>query len=281
MTSINPVRYPGGKGRKAVVDGILSLVPSGRLQGRTWIEPFCGGCGLGLELVNRGIVSRAVFNDADRRVIAMWHEIAYDSEWLIARIFDADIDMRLFLESHDIANDDAASVRDVGFATFVLDRCCVSGYIDGGVIGGKHQNGRYKLDCRFNKDTLAKRIRRVSELASGNRVSFVGPSDAIDVIDGIHGGDTFLYVDPPYYQKGHACYRTRINHEELAECLRRRLDDGIPWLLSYDDCNEIRDMYQGCHFARLPLTYVNNSVTRGRTSELLVSNFAFSEGRNG
>ena len=145
ISAVNPVRYPGGKGSKSIVDRVLSLYPEGYLDGRTWIEPFCGGCGLGLSLLARGSIGCAEFSDADPRICAMWHEIAYDSDALCARISDAVADMRLFEWARETANDPEASVGDMGYATYVLNRCCHSGYIDGGVMGGKAQTGNYRF----------------------------------------------------------------------------------------------------------------------------------------
>ena len=51
----------------------------------------------------------------------------------------------------------------LGFSTFFLNRTNRSGIISGGVIGGKRQEGAWKLDCRFNKSDLVKRIRKIAE----------------------------------------------------------------------------------------------------------------------
>jgi hypothetical protein len=40
----------------------------------------------------------------------------------------------------------------------------------GGVIGGKAQTGSYLIDCRFNKEDLEARLRRIAKYAS--RITF-------------------------------------------------------------------------------------------------------------
>lgn len=274
ISAVNPVRYPGGKGSKSIVDRVLSLYPDGYLDGRTWIEPFCGGCGLGLSLLARGSIGRAEFSDSDPRICAMWHEIAYDSDSICARILDAVVDMRLFEWARETANDPDASVGDMGYATYVLNRCCHSGYIDGGVMGGKAQTGKYKVDCRFNKPNIIKRIRRVAELADAGLASFGRPADALDIMSSIpdtHEPDgVFVYADPPYVQMGAACYRQGVDHAELAETLLSLSDAGFGWLLSYDDCAEVRRMYSGCRFEPLTVSYSNNGRTRGKATEALI-----------
>ena len=58
--------------------------------------------------------------------------------------------------------------------------------------------------------------------------------------------DTFLFVDPPYYnadqEKFYNCVFRRENHQKLLQTLRRN-SDRLRILLTYDDCEDIRDMY--------------------------------------
>lgn len=301
MAGLNPVRYPGGKGRRSIVDRVLSLYPDGALEGVTWLEPFCGGCGLGLALVDRGVVGSATFSDGDPRIASMWQAMAYQTDDFVRWMEGVSVDMGTFREMRRVANDPDAGGFERGTATYFLNRTCRSGYIDGGVIGGNDQSGKYRMDCRFNKPELERRVRRVGELAADGRLRFVGPYDAIalirllcgayatgmepasdDVPDGVgpalrdgvpraaDGGELFLYADPPYVVKGAACYRRGVDHDELARCLRDVGDMGVRWLCSYDDCERVRGLYAGYRMEPLSVTYSNNDRTRGRTDELLI-----------
>ena len=301
MAGLNPVRYPGGKGRRSIVDRVLSLYPDGSLDGVTWVEPFCGGCGLGLALVDRGVVGSAMFNDGDHRIASMWRAMAYQTDDFVRWIDGVSVDMGTFREMRRVANDPDVGSFERGTATYFLNRTCRSGYIDGGVIGGNDQSGRYQMDCRFNKPELERRVRRIGELAADGRVRFVGPYDAItlvrllcdayatdtdsasdDVAGGVRtmpyedvlgvpdGGELFLYADPPYVVKGAACYRRGVDHDELARCLHDVSDMGVRWLCSYDDCERVRELYAGYRMEPLSITYSNNDRTRGRTDELLI-----------
>jgi DNA adenine methylase len=65
------------------------------------------------------------------------------------------------------------------------------------------------------------------------------------------------YLDPPYFVAGKKCYPTymvRSEHEELA----RVLSDKTDWLLSYDDCPEVRDLYR---WARVETTVTRYSMS--------------------
>ncbi|WP_243122397.1 hypothetical protein [Clostridium septicum] len=54
-------------------------------------------------------------------------------------------------------NKENESLLSLGFSTLFLNRTNRSGIIKAGVIGGKEQNGNYKLDCRFNKEEIIKK----------------------------------------------------------------------------------------------------------------------------
>ncbi len=85
-------------------------------------------------------------------------------------------------------------------------------------------------------------IKRLRDFKSGNL--FVECLDYRDALD-IHK-DRFLYLDPPYANGGKLYGQRRdmhesFSHEELAAHLNKR--DG--WVLSYNDCALIRDLYCG------------------------------------
>ena len=60
----SPLRYPGGKGKLASLMEIL-IDETGH-RGGTYIEPFAGGAGIALELLEKNIVEQIVINDLDK-----------------------------------------------------------------------------------------------------------------------------------------------------------------------------------------------------------------------
>ena len=87
-----------------------------------------------------------------------------------------------------------ASTIALSFATFFLNRTNRSGIIKGaGFIGGLDQTGRYKIDCRFNREALAHQIRRVARYRSRIHVTNL---DVIAFIDQVleDSRAAFLYV---------------------------------------------------------------------------------------
>ena len=51
---------------------------------------------------------------------------------------------------------------ELAFATLYLNRTSVSGVIKGGVIGGKNQDGKYKIDARFGKENIIAKIKKIA-----------------------------------------------------------------------------------------------------------------------
>lgn len=132
-----------------------------------------------------------------------------------------------------------------GFATFYLNRCNRSGIIvNGGPIGGVAQQGPWKLNARFNKDDLRTRCRRVAEYADRIHLSKMDGRDLIATVDPRR---TFLFVDPPYYEKGKTLYLNSLDddyHAQLGATLKG-LPETASWVLTYDDHPRIRAIYEG------------------------------------
>jgi site-specific DNA-adenine methylase len=80
--------------------------------------------------------------------------------------------------------------------------------------------------------------------------------------------NTVFYLDPPYYVKGNDLYQcgfTKEDHSRLSNVVK---DLKGEWVLSYDDCEEIRSIY---NWARTEKIDVNYSIGGATTkSELLI-----------
>jgi DNA adenine methylase len=91
-----------------------------------------------------------------------------------------------------------------------------------------------------------------------------------------------LYLDPPYWVAGNKLYQcgfSKDDHERLASLLKTTTHD---WVLSYDDCPEIRGTYNWAKTetvqAKYTITAKKSEATGKRRSrvaqELLLSNSA-------
>lgn len=259
-----PLRYPGGKAAFAPV--ISRVMQVNGLDGGHYLEPYAGGAGVALDVLFSGLASHIHINDIDPAVHAFWQAVVSDADGLLRLIRDTPVTMHEWLKWRDVVRGVIeVSQTERGFATFFLNRTNRSGILKGGVIGGLSQSGTYKLDARYKKDVLTKRIELIAEQA--DRIS-VYCEDALILIRraaDIMQGRGLIYLDPPYFVKGKGLYRNYYSpsdHQSIAD----ELQSGTfttPWVVSYDDAPEIRAMYEASHGVGYSLNYTAQRKYRG------------------
>lgn len=267
--SASPLRYPGGKA--CLYDLAILFMRVNELRQRNYVEPYSGGCGLALSLLFSGHVTQVHLNDLDRSVWAFWKAALDHTEALIDRISATPVTVEEWERQRAVQASKAdADVVDLGFSTFFLNRTNRSGIIhSGGVIGGKSQAGPWKLDCRFNRDDLTKRIKRVAQYR--NRITLYN-EDAEVFMDRVGSSipDTsVVYIDPPYHDKGSQLYRNSYRPQDHARIASRLASLSAPWFMTYDNVPPIRDLYADYPHVELDIGY--SVQTKRRGSELLVA----------
>ena len=161
---------------------------------------------------------------------------------------------------------------ELGFATFYLNRTARSGIIhNGGPIGGYDQKGNYKIDARFNRTALVRRIRRIGVYADRIDVSSADGLSLLKTINKspIRAAGAFVYLDPPYYVKGGDLYLntfTHTQHKRLAEYLRN--SKRFPWIMTYDNVEAIRSLYREFNQTPFDLSYSAYESRKGQ--EILI-----------
>lgn len=246
MNIASPLRYPGGKASMA--DLLISIKRLNLLGDRSVAEPFAGGCGASLTLLYREEATHIHINDADHAIYCFWWSLVNQGARLSKALAESEISIDEWHRQRAIYMS-ARRVSRVkkGFAAFFLNRCNRSGIIfNGGPIGGFEQNGRWKLGARFDKDRLLSRCRKVSEY--GDRIK-VSNLDGIKFMDTVDPDSTMFFIDPPYFNRGSVFKKTPLyldtlglgDHQRLSWILKQWED--MAWVLTYDDCSEIRQMY--------------------------------------
>lgn len=239
-----PLRYPGGKGRFAPL--IAEVMRENGLDGGHYLEPYAGGAGVALVLLCDGIAEQVHINDADPAVAAFWRAATRQSQALIKLVSDEAVTMDSWFHWRSVMLGVVpASELERGFATLFMNRTNRSGILKGGVIGGKAQTGEYKLDARFMRDELCARLERIGRHAEAIHVY---EEDARQLLGRCHRflpRKSLIYLDPPYYVKGEGLYRNFYQHEDHLNVARLLGSSKFrrPWIVSYDNVAEIRDMY--------------------------------------
>jgi DNA adenine methylase len=257
---LSPLRYPGGK--SALYIPLKALVRSNGLTAGTYVEPYAGGAGAALALLVTGQVQRIVINDLDPAIYAFWRALVADTSAFSRLITDAVLNLEEWHRQREVyltvARDDYLSL---GFATFYLNRTNRSGALNGGVIGGRAQTGRYKMDARFNKPTLLERVRLVGLYSKRITVS---NADGLCIIqDFATDARALIYADPPYFDRSGSLYLnsfTDSDHSRLASTL-----NGLArtkWLLTYDDVPQVHELYADRRRETFALSYSAHRVLK-------------------
>lgn len=237
----SPLRYPGGKA--CIFPFISRLLEDNKLIGIDYAEPYAGGAGLALKLLFRGYVNKILINDLDSAIYLFWKTIIADNLRFCDWIDDVKVDIETWKYYKQIQNGTVpANEFEIAQATFFLNRTNISGVIKGGAIGGFEQKGKYKIDARFNKTDLISRIRNIDKF---KEQIIVSNYDGISFIKKLNkrSKDVFIYLDPPYVQKGADLYMNyyhRLDHEMLSKCIKLI---EKKWLISYDDSDFIIKLY--------------------------------------
>lgn len=257
---VSPLRYPGGKG--ALYSRLRWLIRESGLAGCTYVEPYAGGAGAGLSLLVTGQVERVVINDLDPAVCAFWKTLVEHPEGLVERIKKVKLTVAEWKRQRRIyATGDVGDVETLGFASFYLNRTNHSGILNGGPIGGLKQTGNYKIDARFNRADLAERIRILALYAE--RIEVTG-EDGRSVIQRYgRRSKTFIYADPPYFEKAGSLYMNTFaaeDHVALSVSLNRLSSKA--WLLTYDNVPQVHELYGERRRRSFELNYSAHRVVK-------------------
>ncbi len=253
-STYSPLRYPGGKSK--FYPYIKKILHYNNLLGETYIEPFAGGAGLALKLLLKNDVRRIVINDFDPAIYAFWYSILNHTEVFCEMIQDVKITQTEWQRQRKIYMDQNTNyLLELGFATFFLNRTNVSGVITGGIIGGQKQQGKYKINARFNKKTLIHRIRRIAEKSEQIILLNQDAKDLLKPQQLRRFYKAFINLDPPYVRKGAQLYKNAFcdaDHRKLKELISRC---GRKWVVTYDICPLVAELYKDYRSSYLDVTY--------------------------
>lgn len=263
MRYVSPLRYPGGKGRLATYIKLVFRY-NGLLDGH-YVEPYAGGAAVALSLLFSEYAAHIHINDISRPLFAFWHSVLNTTDELCELIRSSDVNMGEWHRQKSIqAQASDVSLLELGFSTFFLNRTNRSGILSGGVIGGQSQTGSYRMDARYNKDGLIKRIQRIARYRS--RISLHCEDAERFVHTVVHHlpGSALLYLDPPYYVKGKGLYEDHYEHHDHVRVASMLKGLKHRWVISYDSSPEIREMYERYPHIEYDLSYSTADRYRGR-----------------
>ena len=263
-----PLRYPGGKGKLAkFMKYMIDQLGHG---GGTYIEPFAGGAGVAIELLLQGVVSRIVINDYDKGIWSFWKAVLTETDRFIALLAVVPLTMEEWNRQRNIClTRNNKYSFELGFATFYMNRTNRSGIVKGGVIGGMDQSGSWKMDARFKREDLIRRIESIAERKSHIKLYNKDINSFIIRYIPLYEENALVYFDPPYLKKGKQLY---MNYFQLEDHVRieKAIRDYVKcdWIITYDKASEIESIYKGYSMRLYDLNYSVSS--KCKASELMI-----------
>jgi DNA adenine methylase len=278
---LSPLRYPGAKRRLA---GFLEMtLRLNNLKPRLFVEPFAGGASISLYMLVNEIADEIVIADRDPLIAGFWKTVFFDTNWLINAIDEVDVSIDNW---HYFKQMQPQNTREQALKGLFLNRTSFSGILaeGAGPIGGKEQRSQYDIGCRFPKETLVSRIRKVAEYK--DQIAAVWECDWKGSLQGISRiieerslalNDVFLYLDPPFFLEAKRLYRFFFEYEDHRELRDELATLRYPWLLSYDIAKPIEELYRsnGNTPKRIETIYsVAGPTGPTRAKELIITNLA-------
>lgn len=271
----SPLRYPGGK--QKAIDQISKLLPPSAGEYR---EPMVGGGSVFLHARSINFARTYWINDKFRELVSFWRAVQDDStcarlvsdlEQLRSSFSSAEEIKNYFLSAREESlsphsASPAASYREA-LLFFFFNRVTFSGTTRAGGFSSAAALRRF----------TASSIERLRPLPEALRDVTITNDDFTSVITA-PGDEVFIFLDPPYYTATRLYGRNGSLHAFDHELLARTLSTTPHrFLITYDDCDEIRRMYKWAKVRSWKLQYGMNNCNADNSSkigsELFISNY--------
>lgn len=257
-----PLRWPGGKRRLA-----NSILPH-LSDHQAYVETCCGGAAI-FWAKPADASACEVLNDADGELINFYQVLHKRGKRLAAEVDAMPYSRALFNRIH--RESPAGGFR----------RALRFWYLNRVAFGSKRRKPSFGVCASHRPSVLPASIlcNLAATIERLRGVSFES-LDLVRLLGMYDRPTTLFYVDPPYYglSQDYVCTFAEADHVRLAEALANLQGH---WLLSYNDCPQIRALYRGYPRRRRRLRYTLGCNARtGRNPdrkavELLLSNRPF------
>ena len=234
VKNTSPLRYPGGKTRaRKILDNILTKYFDISLFD-TIISPFFGGGSFEFYLQNK-YHKRIIANDKFTPLYNFWKQVQNNKDLLCSLLRtkrEVDKEKFYYYRKKIIENADSDLLNAIYF--FIINRCSFSGATLSGGFSYQSSNKRFTESS----------IDRINQL-NLDYIDFYN-LDFEDFLSSIHTTNALIFLDPPYYLNKSNLYGTNgnmhesFNHQKLYETISKKKS----WMITYNDCPYIRDLYK-------------------------------------
>lgn len=249
-------RYPGGKSK--LIKPIFSYfnIDSSIEEYR---EPFFGGGSIGIEFLKRNKMKRIWINDYDKALSDLWESVIKHPDELKKLVMNFVPSVKEFDSIRNkLIEGNVSDTVNNGFMKLAIHQISYSGLglKSGGPLGGREQKSEYKINCRWSPSYICNKIDAINNLFADRNVQCTNTDFSKLITD--TSKKAFIYLDPPYYMKGNDLYYYGFSEKDHIRLMNLLKETKHKWVLSYDDCPQIRELYS---WARIHSTEVNYSIT--------------------
>jgi DNA adenine methylase len=262
------LRYPGGKSK--AINKIIPHIPSDIKEYR---EPCVGGGSVFLAVKQQfgEQIRQYWINDLNFDLYCFWLYAKTEIEHLVKEVenfkqkYTDGKELFNYFKSENLKLSDFE--RAVRF--FILNRIGFSGTVDS---GGYSQQA---FEKRFT-DSSINRLQKLSAYLSGVHIT---NSDYENLLSP-SGNNVFIFLDPPYLSAtksklygSRGNLHTTFDHERFALNMRKCKHK---WLITYDDCTEVREFFSFANIYDWELQYGMNNYkqeTAKKGKELFITNY--------
>ena len=252
----SPLRYPGGKTRAIKI--LDKYVNTYYPQSKILVSPFFGGGSFELHLLAKGY--KVYGNDLFKPLYVFW-KTSQGAMSLEALVKSVRSKMPVTKESFAVMRESIMNLTndlDIATAYYIINRTSFSGATFCGGFSAQAATGR------LNDASLA----TLGALKIGS-IEFSN-NDCLSFLDA-HPDENGLviYADPPYFISSYIYGKDGDMHESFNHvAFAAKIKNRKNWILSYNDCKYIRDLYTGCRIFSESWSYGMNSSKA--SSEIII-----------
>jgi len=261
MNNKSPLRYPGGKTRacKIIEEKLRENCDISNFT--AIVSPFFGGGSFEFYMQNKyGL--KVIGNDKFKPLYTFWQTLKNDKDALCEEVKKLkSITKDKFVEYRNKIMTLDNPLQQAAYY-FVINRCSFSGST---LSGGYSQEAAKK---RFTNNSI-----KALESIDLSRVKFYN-LDCVDFIEKKSKDKCLLFLDPPYFlDKKSKLYgnngdmHENFDHVKLADILKTKQN----WILCYNDCDYIKELYNDFTIIETSWSYGMNKSKN--SSEILIFNF--------
>ena len=258
-TNVSPLRYPGGKTRACkIIDDIISTHFDIK-SFDTLVSPFFGGGSFEFYFQNK-YNCKLVVNDKFTPLYNFWKQVKINKSLLCNELRKKQtITKEEFTNYRKTILELNDNVLQQSVQYFIINRCSFSGATLSGGFSEEASTKRYTTSSIDKIEAL--------DFTSIDVYNF----DFEHFINTFVSDKSIIFLDPPYYlNKGSKLYGNKgdmhesFDHAKLFNTIKTRKN----WILTYNNCEFIKEMYKDFIILDVNWSYSMNSSKE--SSEIII-----------